>query len=73
MQEPEIFEQPVADRDPEVQVTDEHVGTVYSNGLRETPVEDDESDGYHDFVYPEGSSSFLCPPYTRKRGNVRVS
>jgi phosphatidylinositol 4-kinase len=58
MQEPEIFEQPVANRDPEAHPgTDEngtYGGTVYSNGLRPAVTEDDESGEYHDFVYPEG-------------------
>jgi phosphatidylinositol 4-kinase len=72
MQEPEIFEQPVAHRDPEAHgVADEngtyggttYRGTVYSNGLGPTPVDDDESD-YHDFVYPEGRfySPWCCLP-----------
>lgn len=61
MQEPEIFEQPVASRDPEAHVgVDEHgtlkTGTVYSNGVRPTAGDEDESEGYHDFVYPEGGS-----------------
>ncbi|KAL1839934.1 hypothetical protein VTJ49DRAFT_978 [Mycothermus thermophilus] len=46
MQEPEIFEQPVADRTPAEDV-------LYTNGLRATPVDDDASDEYHDFVFPE--------------------
>ncbi|KAJ4304030.1 hypothetical protein N0V88_001635 [Collariella sp. IMI 366227] len=62
MQEPEIFEQPVASRDPESHGgTDEHGtyggttygGTVYNNGVGSTPVDDTRSEDYHDFVYPE--------------------
>ncbi|KAK4106158.1 amino acid transporter [Parathielavia hyrcaniae] len=63
MQEPEIFEQPVANRDRESHgVADENgtysaatfkgTGTVYSEGLGPAPVSDDGSD-YYDFVYPE--------------------
>lgn len=70
MQEPEIFEQPVANRDPEAHAgADEngtYGGTVYSNGPGATPIEDDESDDYHDFVYPEGGSY-------RPSGEVRLS
>ncbi|KAK4155208.1 phosphatidylinositol 4-kinase [Chaetomidium leptoderma] len=60
MQEPEIFEQPVASREPDAHAAgDEHgtyVGTVYSlvgRGVGSTAVEDDESGDYHEFVYPE--------------------
>ncbi|KAL2270446.1 hypothetical protein VTJ83DRAFT_2630 [Remersonia thermophila] len=46
MQEPEIFEQPVADRTPAED-------TLYNTGHLATPVDDDVSDEYHDFVFPE--------------------
>lgn len=64
MQEPEIFEQPVANRDPESHAPgDEHGtfsgSTVYSNGVGAPPVDDDASEDYHDFVYPEGWSCSL--------------
>lgn len=64
MQEPEIFEQPVANRDPEAQTPADEHGTyngaygVYSNGLGPGAAADDASDDYHDFVYPEGWSCF---------------
>jgi amino acid transporter len=61
MQEPEIFEQPVASKDPEAHgAGDEHGtytgtygGTIYSNGVSPVGGRDDESDDYHDFVFPE--------------------
>lgn len=62
MQEPEIFEQPVANRDPEAHTpADEngtYGGTLYGTGLGPNSA-DNESEDYHDFVYPEGSSCFL--------------
>ncbi|EAQ91425.1 hypothetical protein CHGG_03360 [Chaetomium globosum CBS 148.51] len=66
MQEPEIFEQPVASKDPEAHgAGDEHAmyggaygGTIYSNGVSPVAARDDESDDYRDFVFPEGWS---CP------------
>ena len=62
MQEPEIFEQPVASKDPEANgAGDEHGiygGTTYSTGVSPVPARDDESDDYRDFVFPEGWS---CP------------
>jgi phosphatidylinositol 4-kinase len=67
MQEPEIFEQPVANRDPEAHTPADEHGTysgvygngVYSNGLGPGAAADDASDDYHDFVYPEGWSLFF--------------
>jgi hypothetical protein len=57
MQEPEIFEQPVADKDPEAHgAGDEngtYGGTIYSNGVSPVGARDDESDDYRDFVFPE--------------------
>lgn len=70
MQEPEIFEQPVAShRDPEWHAAGDDNGTygggggtIYSNGPRTTfDVDDGSSDDYRDFVYPEGESSSPCP------------
>ena len=59
MQGPEIFEQPVADRDPEAHTPADENGTfVYGTGVG-TGLADNESEDYHDFVYPEGSSCFL--------------
>ncbi len=55
MQEPEIFEQPVANRDVEAHDGAAYGnGTIYSTGLGPATPEDDASDDYHDFVYPEG-------------------
>jgi hypothetical protein len=72
MQEPEIFEQPVANRDPEARPgTDEngtYGGTVYSNGLGPAVTEDDESGDYHDFVYPEGG-----PHLSRRLREVNIT
>ncbi|KAL2164066.1 hypothetical protein VTH06DRAFT_3280 [Thermothelomyces fergusii] len=57
MQEPEIFEQPVASKDPEIHPAgDDHGtngGTVYSNGIGAMEVADDDESDYRDFVYPE--------------------
>ncbi|KAK4039914.1 amino acid permease-domain-containing protein [Parachaetomium inaequale] len=61
MQEPEIFEQPVANKDPETPAVGDdngtyggaYGGTVYSNGVGTAAAGDDESDDYRDFVYPE--------------------
>ncbi|KAK4135481.1 amino acid transporter [Trichocladium antarcticum] len=57
MQEPEIFEQPVANRDPEAHHAGDENGTYggafHGNGAATTPVDDDASEDYHDFVYPE--------------------
>jgi hypothetical protein len=66
MQEPEIFEQPVANtRDPEAHAAGDDNGTygggtLYSNGVGATAVDDDTSEDYHDFVYPEGWSFLPC-------------
>jgi hypothetical protein len=51
MQEPEIFEQPVGSKDPEQ--------VPYNTGFHRLNVAADDSstDGYHDFVYPEGEFS----------------
>lgn len=61
MQEPEIFEQPVANRDPEAHHAGDENGTYggafHGNGVATTPVDDDASEDYHDFVYPEGWSA----------------
>jgi phosphatidylinositol 4-kinase len=64
MQEPEIFEQPVASKDPETPAVGDDNGTyggtygetVYSNGVGTAAAGDDESDDYRDFVFPEGWS-----------------
>lgn len=59
MQEPEIFEQPVASKDTEAHVVADENGTyrtVVSNGLGPTPGDDGSLEDYHDFFYPEGSS-----------------
>lgn len=62
MQEPEIFEQPVANKDSETTIVGDEIGTfrsttVYSNGIGggASPRGPDNSslDDYHDFVYPE--------------------
>ncbi|GAB1320104.1 hypothetical protein MFIFM68171_10314 [Madurella fahalii] len=56
MQEPEIFEQPVASKDTEAHgVADENgtYHTVVSNGLGPTPGDDNSLEDYHDFYYPE--------------------
>ena len=56
MQEPEIFEQPVANKDPEATpVGDDHhtYQTGYTYQTNNT-AEDSSLDDYHDFVYPEG-------------------
>ncbi|KAK4169529.1 phosphatidylinositol 4-kinase-like protein [Cladorrhinum sp. PSN259] len=62
MQEPEIFEQPVANKDPDTTIIGDENGTyrsttVYSNGIAggASPRGPDNSslDDYHDFVYPE--------------------
>jgi hypothetical protein len=42
MQEPEIFEQPVAERSPNEDIL-----------YRGSPIDDDASADYHDFVFPE--------------------
>jgi hypothetical protein len=68
MQEPEIFEQPVASKDVEaVPVGDDHhtYQTAYTYQTNNT-AEDSSLDDYHDFVYPEGESrrSFPCSPTT---------
>lgn len=63
MQEPEIFEQPVASKDPEAHGGADENGTyhtVVSSGLGPTLADDDASDDYRDFVYPEGLSASLC-------------
>ncbi|KAK0738572.1 amino acid permease-domain-containing protein [Schizothecium vesticola] len=55
MQEPEIFEQPVASKDVEaVPVGDDHhtYQTAYTYQTNNT-AEDSSLDDYHDFVYPE--------------------
>lgn len=56
MQEPEIFEQPVASKDVEaLPVGDDHhtYQTAYTYQTNNT-AEDSSLDDYHDFVYPEG-------------------
>lgn len=59
MQEPEIFEQPVANKDPEAvasAVDDNHTYfTGYGSGhqTNHAGAEDSSLDDYHDFVYPE--------------------
>jgi hypothetical protein len=61
MQEPEIFEQPVANKDPEATAGTVDDGNTYhtgynsyqTNGTNGT-AEDSSLDDYHDFVYPEG-------------------
>ncbi|KAK0645905.1 amino acid permease-domain-containing protein [Cercophora newfieldiana] len=59
MQEPEIFEQPVANKDPEATngavVDDGHTyHTGYGSGYQTNHTAEDSSlDDYHDFVYPE--------------------
>jgi hypothetical protein len=62
MQEPEIFEQPVASRDLEAHDGGAYgtTGTIYSTGLGPASPEDDVSDDYHDFVYPEGGLIPFC-------------
>jgi len=60
MQEPEIFEQPVAAKDPEAvagAVDDNHTyHTGYGSGYQTNHTAEDSSlDDYHDFVYPEGA------------------
>jgi hypothetical protein len=65
MQEPEIFEQPVADKDPEALGVIDETGTYHTvlgsgSGVGQITV-DDAHDDYHDFVYPEGSSSSYGP------------
>lgn len=71
MQEPEIFEQPVASKDPEaggIAAEDNH---TYTTGYNSTyhanhAGEDSSLEDYRDFVYPEGWSCCirLCgPPY----------
>jgi hypothetical protein len=60
MQEPEIFEQPVANKDPEATAGTVDDGNTYhtgynsyqTNGTNGT-AEDSSLDDYHDFVYPE--------------------
>ena len=60
MQEPEIFEQPVASKDPEAAVSaldDNHTyHTGLGSGYQQTnhTGEDSSLEDYHDFVYPEG-------------------
>lgn len=58
MQHPEIFEQPVASKDPESQVAGDENGTsngtIYSSGLLPATGRDDDASDYRDFVYPEG-------------------
>lgn len=59
MQEPEIFEQPVASKDVEaLPVGDDHhtYQTAYTYQTNNT-AEDSSLDDYHDFVYPEGEFS----------------
>lgn len=61
MQEPEIFEQPVASKDVEaLPVGDDHhtYQTAYTYQTNNT-AEDSSLDDYHDFVYPEGE--FVVP------------
>jgi hypothetical protein len=64
MQEPEIFEQPVATKDTEATagaVDDNHTyHTGYGSGYQTNNTAEDSSlDDYHDFVYPEGGSNFV--------------
>lgn len=62
MQEPEIFEQPVAKQDVEAQSPgeDNHTYTTVS-GYHTNTAEDSSLDDYHDFVYPEGGlPTFYC-------------
>ncbi|KAK5663901.1 hypothetical protein OQA88_112 [Cercophora sp. LCS_1] len=55
MQEPEIFEQPVAKQDVEAQSPgeDNHTYTTVSGYHTNNTAEDSSLDDYHDFVYPE--------------------
>lgn len=57
MQEPEIFEQPVAAKDPEAAIPGDENNTYhtgYSSGFQTNGNGDESSlEDYHDFVYPE--------------------
>ncbi|KAK3332513.1 hypothetical protein B0T19DRAFT_105216 [Cercophora scortea] len=52
MQEPEIFEQPVRNKDAEAAAGGDEDRT-YHTGYSQTNVDDNSLEDYHDFVYPE--------------------
>jgi len=57
MQEPEIFEQPVRNRDPEAApvVGDDNTYHTGYTGFQTVATDESSLDDYHDFVIPEGT------------------